>query len=85
MTARLSVVHRTGCDHCDDMLRQLEALRARVELPPVEVLDVDADATLARRFGPHVPVLLLDGVVVCRHVLDESELIRLLRRLPPDA
>jgi predicted thioredoxin/glutaredoxin len=81
MSARLSVVHRAGCDHCDDMVRELEALRARVELPPVEVLDVDADATLARRYGSHVPVLLLDGVVVCRHVLDEAELIRLLRGL----
>jgi hypothetical protein len=81
MPARLSVVHRAGCEHCDDMLRDLEALRARVELPPVEVLDVDADATLTRRFGAHVPVLLLDGTVVCRHRLDEAELIRLLRRL----
>jgi predicted thioredoxin/glutaredoxin len=80
MSARLSVVHRAGCEHCDDMLRDLQALATRVALPPVEVLDVDADALLARRYGSHVPVLLLDGVVVCRHVLDESELIRLLRR-----
>jgi len=63
------------------MLRDLQALSTRVALPAIEVLDVDADATLTRRFGSHVPVLLLDGVVVCRHVLDESELVRLLRRL----
>ena len=81
MPARLSVVHRAGCEHCDEMLRALQALGARVPLPAIEVLDVDADATLLRRFGSHVPVLLLDGVVVCRHVLDESELLRLLRRL----
>jgi hypothetical protein len=79
MTARLSVVHRAGCGHCDEMLRDLEALRTRVDLPPIEVLDVDADATLARRFGMHVPVLLLDGVVVCRERLDEPELLRLLK------
>lgn len=79
MAARLSVVHRAGCEHCDDMLRELEALRTRVDLPPVEVLDVDADATLACRYGVHVPVLLLDGVVVCRHRLDVDELMRLLR------
>lgn len=85
MSARLAVVHRAGCEHCDAMVRDLEALATRVTLPPIEVLDVDADATLTRRFGPQVPVLLLDGVVVCRHQLDESELIRLLRRLTPDA
>jgi hypothetical protein len=85
MAARLSVVHRAGCEHCDDMLRGLQALATRIALPPIEVLDVDADATLLRRYGLHVPVLLLDGIVVCRHVLDESELIRLLRGLTPDA
>jgi len=34
---------------------------------------------LARRYALDLPVLLLDGVVVCKHHLDESELRRLLR------
>jgi predicted thioredoxin/glutaredoxin len=79
MAGRISVVHRAGCEHCDEMLRGLQTLATRIALPPIEVLDVDADATLTRRYGSHVPVLLLDGIVVCRQVLDESELIRLLR------
>ncbi len=32
-----------------------------------------------RRHGLDVPVLLLDGTVVCRHRLDAAELMRLLR------
>jgi len=64
------------------MLEELAALGARVPLPPVEVRDVDADPQLERRFGRDVPVLLLDGTVVCRHRLDESELRRLLRQKP---
>ena len=64
------------------MLEELAALGARVPLPPVEVRDVDENPQLERRFGRDVPVLLLDGTVVCRHRLDESELRRLLRQKP---
>jgi hypothetical protein len=43
------------------------------------VVDVDSDPVLQRRHGLDVPVLLLDGSVVCRHRLDVAELKRLLR------
>ena len=61
------------------MLRELEALGRTVPLPPIEVVDVDSDPVLQRRHGLDVPVLLLDGSVVCRHRLDVTELKRLLR------
>ena len=61
------------------MLRELEALGRTTPLPPVEVVDVDSDPVLQRRHGLDVPVLLLDGSVVCRHRLDATELQRLLR------
>jgi hypothetical protein len=61
------------------MLSELEALGRRVPLPPVRVVDVDSDPELLRRHGLNVPVLLLDGTVVCRHRLDADELQRLLR------
>jgi hypothetical protein len=48
-------------------------------LPPIEKRDVDSDPELARRHGLDIPVLLLDGVKVCQHVLDREELRRLLR------
>jgi predicted thioredoxin/glutaredoxin len=61
------------------MLAELGALGLRVPLPPIAVVDVDADPELLRRYGLNVPVLLLDGTVVCRHRLDPDELRRLLR------
>ena len=61
------------------MLAELEALKERVALPPLELVDVESDPELERRYGLNVPVLLLDGTVVCRHRLDADELIRLLR------
>lgn len=76
---RLTLVHRQDCELCDQMLAQLRALGSRETLPPLTVVDVDADPQLQRRHGLHVPVLLLDGTVVCRHRLDAAELLRVLR------
>ena len=81
--ARLRVVQRHDCELCERMLSELAALGGRVTLPPIEVVDVDSDSELLRRHGLEVPVLLLDGTVVCRHRLDAAELVRLLR--PPPA
>ena len=78
---RLTVVQRHDCALCEEMLSELAALGRSVALPPIEVLDVDADPLLQRRHGLDVPVLLLDGSVVCRHRLDRAELTRLLRPL----
>jgi Glutaredoxin-like domain (DUF836) len=77
---RLTVVQRRDCQLCDEMLAALAILGRSLPLPPLEVVDVDSDPQLRRRHGPHVPVLLLDGTVVCRHRLDRDELTRLLRR-----
>jgi predicted thioredoxin/glutaredoxin len=80
MAARLTVVHRRDCELCDEMLAALESLGRTRELPELEILDVDADPQLTRRYGLDVPVLLLDGAVVCKHRLDAAELARLLRK-----
>ena len=79
---RLRVVQRHDCELCEQMLSELAALGRSATLPPIEVVDVDSDAELLRRHGLDVPVLLLDGTVVCRHRLDRQELLRLLRRAP---
>ena len=75
----LTVIHRQDCDLCDEMVSELESLRRKMTLPSVRIVDVDADPELVRRYGLNVPVLLLDGTVVCKHRLDVDELRRLLR------
>ena len=77
---RLTLVHRHECELCEAMLADLQRLGRTLQLPPLEVVDVDTDPVLQRRHGLDVPVLLLDGTVVCRHRLDRDELERLLRR-----
>jgi hypothetical protein len=76
---RLTVVHRQDCELCDQMVTELAALGRRQALPALEVVDVDSDPDLQRRHGLDVPVLLLDGSVICRHRLDAAELMRILR------
>ncbi len=83
--ARLTLVQRRDCGLCETMLEELAALARTLTLPPLEVVDVDFDRELKRRHGLDVPVLLLDGTVVCRHRLDAAELARLLRPAPPEA
>jgi len=77
---RLTLVRRRDCPLCEEMLAELGALGRSLALPPLEIVDVDSDAQLTRRHGLDVPVLLLDGTVVCRHRLDRDELQRLLRQ-----
>ena len=78
----LTLLHREDCGLCEEMLSELEQLGRSVALPPVERVDVDGEPELARRYGLHIPVLLLDGTVVCRTKLDSAELMRLLRGDP---
>jgi hypothetical protein len=76
----LVVLSREGCGLCQDMLHALAELELTQSLPPVTVLDVDSDARLASQFGLKVPVLLLDGSVICHYTLDAHELLRLIGR-----
>lgn len=78
--AGLVLLTRHECGLCEEMLHELESLRSRqVALPSVRLVDVDADPALKRRWGMKVPVLLLDGALVCSARLDTPELLRLLR------
>ena len=80
MLPGLTLLTRVGCGLCDELHAELAQLAATRQLPELRVLDVDSAADLQRRYGHHIPVLLLEGVEVCRHRLDLAELLRLLRR-----
>jgi hypothetical protein len=78
--AGLVVLSREGCGLCQDMLHALAELERSQSLPPVTVVDVDSDPELAGRYGLKVPVLLLDGSVICHYTLNSKELLRLVSR-----
>lgn len=74
----LVLLTRPECGLCAQMQAQLAALAARTALPPVQLLDVDSDPQLRRRYGLKIPVLLLAGSPVCSGRLDEAELLAAL-------
>lgn len=78
--ARLTLLTRPECGLCEAMLAELQSLSRRHPLPGVELLDVDSDPELQRRYGLKIPVLLLDDSLVCSVRLDAVELLRLLKR-----
>jgi hypothetical protein len=75
MAARLTLVSRRDCGLCEEMLAELTRLARACDLPPLTVVDVDGDAELERRYLLEIPVLLLDGEVVCMHRLDAAALL----------
>ena len=82
LPAGLVVLSREGCHLCEQMLAELAELEKDGRIPPVNLVDVDSDPALARQFGLKVPVLLLDGSVICHYTLNSQELLRLVPRPP---
>ena len=69
----LTVYSRRGCLACEDMIAELEFTPFSQAIP-LTVVDVDSVPGLARKYGWHVPVLMLDDTEVCRHSLDLAKL-----------
>ncbi|VWB44447.1 glutaredoxin 2 [Burkholderia pseudomultivorans] len=63
---------RGWCHLCDDMRDALAPVAAEFGVA-VDYVDVDADPALVARYDEDVPVLLLDGVEVCRHRFDDAK------------
>ena len=77
--AGLVIYTRRDCSLCEQM--EAGVRRTAGADVPLAVLEIDDDPALVRRFGADVPVLCLDGEVVCRHFLDTG---RLTAALGPD-
>jgi hypothetical protein len=82
LPAGLVVLSREGCHLCEQMLQELAELEIQGRIPASTLVDVDSDPELARQFGLKVPVLLLDGSVICHYTLNSNELLRLIGRAP---
>ncbi len=79
----LTLVTRADCELCEVMQAELRSLSGVLSLPALQLVDVDSDPELQRRYGLKVPVLLLDGAQVCYGRLQADELRRVLARRVP--
>jgi len=72
-TPVLTLYSRLYCHLCEDMLQALRGLQPVLGFD-LEVVDIDADAALVRRYGEQVPVLTLGVREICHYFLDENAL-----------
>jgi len=71
----LTLYSRPGCHLCEEMRREVENLLG--DLPHEwNVVDVDRDAELARRYGESIPILFVNG-----HLFAKIRLPRLSSKL----
>jgi hypothetical protein len=76
---RLTLMSRPGCHLCEEMRREVDTLLAD-EPHEWEVVDVDSDPELARRYGDEIPVLFVNGRLFAKiRVPRLSSKLRLLR------
>ena len=76
---QLTLLTREGCGLCEEFADELVQLRSTLPLPPLELLDVDSDPEMLRRYGHKIPVLLWDGAPIAVTRLDPGEIERLFR------
>jgi predicted thioredoxin/glutaredoxin len=68
----LVIYTRRDCSLCERMeagVREVAGAAARVTM-----VEIDDDPALLGRYGRDVPVLSLDGEVLCKHFLDAGRL-----------
>jgi hypothetical protein len=68
---RLTLLSRSWCHLCDDMRLALEPLAA-LRAFDLQIVDVDSDPALERRYGEEIPVLLAGEHELCRHRFDAA-------------
>jgi glutaredoxin len=72
---------RQGCHLCEEAWQQLEAARRRYGFALAQA-DVDADPQLQRDYGDCVPVVVINGQVRFRGIINPVLLRRLLESEP---
>jgi glutaredoxin len=75
MTASVTLYTRPGCHLCDEAREAIEA--ARGDLPPFELteVDIERDDRLLARYLERIPVVTVDGEVVCELEFDPRPLV----------
>ena len=72
---QFTVLSRSYCHLCDDMIAALEEFRGRFSSAfEFTIVDIDQQPALEREWGEKVPVLLCDKQEICHYFLDEGAL-----------
>ena len=73
---QLTVLSRSYCHLCDDMITALQELRGRFFVGfEIDIVDVDQHPALEAKWGEKVPVLLDGDVEICHYFFDPDRLL----------
>ena len=70
MTDGLVVYSRSGCHICEEALAELESIRGEYPGLVIDVVDIERDDELHRRYLERIPVVVIGGEEVSDLVLD---------------
>ncbi len=78
MSQALTLYSRPGCHLCETMLEQLQPFLEKYSLE-VQLVDIESDDELLRRYAIKIPVLALEGETLCQYQLDPQVLTQALK------
>ena len=78
MSLVLTLYTRAGCHLCETMLEELQPFVEKYTLE-VQLVDIDSDDELLRRYAIKIPVLALEGETLCQYQLDAEVLGQALK------
>ena len=67
---RWTVYSRADCSLCERLIEELAELIGPEAAATVQVVDIEGQPELERKFGTRIPVLLADDEFVCAYRLD---------------
>jgi glutaredoxin len=70
---RITLLARPGCHLCDDAQAVLDRVGE-----PYDLVDIESDDELFKRYLERIPVVVVDGEEVFEYFVEESTLRRLL-------
>ena len=80
MKPKLTVLSRTYCHLCDDLIAALAQFQGRYDFD-IEVVDIDLHPGLEEKWGDKVPVLLDGELEICHYFLDAAAVDARLSRM----
>ena len=80
MTPKLTVLARSYCHLCEELIAALKLYQGRYSFE-IEVIDVDRHPRLEEKWGDKVPVLLDGDREICHYFLDHDAVDARLSRM----
>ena len=74
----ITIYSKPDCHLCDLAKEVVERCRLRTNFA-LDVIDISQNPELLERYRNDIPVILLDGREIARHVVRERKLLELLR------